>query len=77
MSLGFDKLTTFLGPFPIVETSRGMTITTGSVVLEKDGSNLIGISIGGGAPYCPCLYIVQVKLVPVRVELSCSARFLF
>ena len=39
-----------------------MTITTGSVVLEKDGSNLIGISIGGGAPYCPCLYIVQVSL---------------
>lgn len=38
-----------------------MTITTGSVVLEKDGSNLIGISIGGGAPYCPCLYIVQVR----------------
>jgi hypothetical protein len=40
--------------------NRGMTITTGSIVLEKDGSNLIGISIGGGAPYCPCLYIVQV-----------------
>ena len=39
---------------------RGMTITTGSVVLEKDSTNLIGISIGGGAPYCPCLYIVQV-----------------
>jgi len=38
----------------------GMTITTGSVVLEKDSSNLIGISIGGGAPYCPCLYIVQI-----------------
>jgi len=37
-----------------------MTITTGSVVLEKDSSNLIGISIGGGAPYCPCLYIVQI-----------------
>jgi len=42
------------------EDKMGMTITTGSVVLEKDSSNLIGISIGGGAPYCPCLYIVQI-----------------
>ncbi|XP_058796680.1 PRKCA-binding protein isoform X2 [Phymastichus coffea] len=38
----------------------GMTITSGNVVIEKDSSNLIGISIGGGAPLCPCLYIVQV-----------------
>lgn len=37
-----------------------MTITSGNVVIEKDSSNLIGISIGGGAPFCPCLYIVQV-----------------
>ena len=41
-----------------------MTITSGSVTLEKDDSNLIGISIGGGAPYCPCLYIVQVRPRP-------------
>lgn len=39
---------------------RGMTVTSGSVVLSKDEKNLIGISIGGGAPLCPCLYIVQV-----------------
>ena len=32
----------------------------GSVVLKKDKQNLIGISIGGGAPLCPCLYVVQV-----------------
>lgn len=32
----------------------------GSVCLKKDSQNLIGISIGGGAPLCPCLYIVQV-----------------
>ncbi|XP_070064962.1 PRKCA-binding protein isoform X2 [Drosophila virilis] len=38
----------------------GMTVTTSSVVINKDQSNLIGISIGGGAPMCPCLYIVQV-----------------
>ena len=32
----------------------------GNVSLIKDKQNLIGISIGGGAPLCPCLYIVQV-----------------
>lgn len=37
-----------------------MTVSSGSVIIKKDDSNLIGISIGGGAPYCPCLYIVQV-----------------
>ncbi|XP_033148908.1 LOW QUALITY PROTEIN: PRKCA-binding protein [Drosophila busckii] len=37
-----------------------MTVTTNAVVITKDQSNLIGISIGGGAPMCPCLYIVQV-----------------
>ena len=35
-------------------------VTSGSITLTKDPSNLIGISIGGGAPMCPCLYIVQV-----------------
>ncbi|GFG36167.1 hypothetical protein Cfor_00378, partial [Coptotermes formosanus] len=38
----------------------GMTVTSGSVTITKDNSNLIGISIGGGATQCPCLYIVQV-----------------
>lgn len=28
--------------------------------LKKDPQNLVGISIGGGAPYCPCLYVVQI-----------------
>ncbi|XP_017465922.1 PREDICTED: PRKCA-binding protein isoform X2 [Rhagoletis zephyria] len=42
------------------EDKMGMTVTTNSVVITKDQSNLIGISIGGGAPMCPCLYIVQV-----------------
>lgn len=37
-----------------------MMVTSGSVTLVKDSQNLIGISIGGGAPYCPCLYIVQI-----------------
>ncbi|XP_059165704.1 PRKCA-binding protein-like isoform X1 [Physella acuta] len=42
------------------EDNMGMTVTSGHVVLKKDGQNLIGISIGGGAPLCPCLYVVQV-----------------
>ncbi|KAL8581069.1 PRKCA-binding protein [Nucella lapillus] len=37
-----------------------MTVSSGQVNLKKDGQNLIGISIGGGAPLCPCLYVVQV-----------------
>jgi PRKCA-binding protein len=37
-----------------------MKITTGSCTLKKEDSNLVGISIGGGAPICPCLYVVQV-----------------
>jgi C-terminal processing protease CtpA/Prc len=37
-----------------------MTVSSGSVKLKKDAQNLIGISIGGGAPLCPCLYVVQV-----------------
>ncbi|XP_053620280.1 PRKCA-binding protein isoform X4 [Plodia interpunctella] len=42
----------------------GMTVTSGSVTLSKDEKNLIGISIGGGAPLCPCLYIVQNERLP-------------
>ncbi|XP_038112943.1 PRKCA-binding protein isoform X1 [Culex quinquefasciatus] len=38
----------------------GMTVSSGTVIVKKDTTNLIGISIGGGAPLCPCLYIVQV-----------------
>lgn len=37
-----------------------MTVTSGQVTIPKDSTNLIGISIGGGAPNCPCVYIVQV-----------------
>lgn len=39
---------------------RGIPTVPGTVTLKKDSQNLIGISIGGGAQYCPCLYIVQV-----------------
>ena len=37
-----------------------MTVSSGSVKIAKDDTNLIGISIGGGAPLCPCVYVVQV-----------------
>ncbi|XP_054709950.1 PRKCA-binding protein-like isoform X2 [Uloborus diversus] len=47
--------------FFMEEDKMGMKITSGSVKLSKDEKNLIGISIGGGAPLCPCLYVVQVS----------------
>lgn len=46
-----------------------MIVTSGKVVIKKDQTNLIGISIGGGAPFCPCLYIVQVN----NFQLKCSS----
>ncbi|CAG5110290.1 Oidioi.mRNA.OKI2018_I69.chr2.g4704.t1.cds [Oikopleura dioica] len=42
------------------EDKSGMSTVSGTVTLAKNEQNLIGISIGGGAPYCPCLYIVQL-----------------
>ena len=42
------------------EDTLGMTVSTGTVKIKKDDTNLIGISIGGGAPLCPCVYVVQV-----------------
>lgn len=55
--------------FYMEEDKMGMSITSGSVILQKDSQNLVGISIGGGAPYCPCLFIVQVfDNTPAYVE---------
>ncbi|MFH4977931.1 hypothetical protein AB6A40_004640 [Gnathostoma spinigerum] len=42
------------------EDRLGMQIVGDVAEITKDESGLIGISIGGGAPYCPCLYVVQV-----------------
>uniref|UniRef100_A0A4W3GZN6 Protein interacting with prkca 1 n=1 Tax=Callorhinchus milii TaxID=7868 RepID=A0A4W3GZN6_CALMI len=47
--------------FEIEEDKLGIPTVPGTVTLKKDPQNLIGISIGGGAQYCPCLYIVQVR----------------
>lgn len=49
-----------LDPFYFSQLFSGMTVTSGCVKLKKDPQNLVGISIGGGAPYCPCLYVVQI-----------------
>ncbi|XP_056143726.1 PRKCA-binding protein [Lampris incognitus] len=46
--------------YDLEEDKLGIPTVPGSVSLKKDAQNLIGISIGGGAQYCPCLYIVQV-----------------
>uniref|UniRef100_A0A674NR62 PRKCA-binding protein n=1 Tax=Takifugu rubripes TaxID=31033 RepID=A0A674NR62_TAKRU len=46
--------------YELEEDKLGIPTVPGTVCLKKDSNNLIGISIGGGAQYCPCLYIVQV-----------------
>ena len=40
--------------------SSGMALTSGTCTLKKDNQNLVGVSIGGGYPFCPCVYIVQI-----------------
>ena len=47
--------------YEVEEDRLGMCLQPGTVTLQKDSQNLIGISIGGGGPLCPCLYIVQVS----------------
>ena len=44
---------------PAVPINQVLTMAY-SVTLEKGKNNMIGISIGGGAPFCPVVYIVQV-----------------
>uniref|UniRef100_A0A8C7T2V2 PRKCA-binding protein n=1 Tax=Oncorhynchus mykiss TaxID=8022 RepID=A0A8C7T2V2_ONCMY len=46
--------------YELEEDKLGIPTVPGTISLKKDAQNLIGISIGGGAQYCPCLYIVQV-----------------
>ncbi|CAF3379879.1 unnamed protein product [Rotaria socialis] len=46
--------------YDIEENTLGTTLTSGTCTLTKNDENLIGISLGGGYPYCPCLFIVQV-----------------
>ncbi|XP_060843785.1 PRKCA-binding protein-like [Rhopalosiphum padi] len=43
------------------EDKMGIKITSGVVTINKDPkTNRIGIAIGGGPPYCPCIYITQI-----------------
>ncbi|XP_075429813.1 PRKCA-binding protein isoform X2 [Ascaphus truei] len=46
--------------YDLEEDKLGIPTVPGAVTLKKDSQNVIGISIGGGAQHCPCLYIVQV-----------------
>lgn len=52
--------TASFGDFVFRVLSRSLKGKPGTVTLSKDKQNLIGISIGGGAPLCPVLYVVQV-----------------
>ncbi|CAI5447007.1 unnamed protein product [Caenorhabditis angaria] len=42
------------------EDRMGLKIQSETIELTKDEKGLVGISIGGGSPYCPCVYVVQV-----------------
>ncbi|KAL3312893.1 PRKCA-binding protein [Cichlidogyrus casuarinus] len=42
------------------EDRLGMRVSTGHALLIKDSQNQVGLSISGGAPYCPCVYVVQI-----------------
>ncbi|XP_073450762.1 PRKCA-binding protein-like [Aquarana catesbeiana] len=46
--------------YDLDEDKLGIPTVPGTVTLKKDSQSVIGISIGGGAQHCPCLYIVQV-----------------
>ena len=45
--------------YELEEVLIGLKVQPMSVTICKDDQILIGISIGGGAPHCPCLYVVQ------------------
>uniref|UniRef100_A0A914I9E0 AH domain-containing protein n=1 Tax=Globodera rostochiensis TaxID=31243 RepID=A0A914I9E0_GLORO len=44
----------------MLNAARKIRLLADVVDIEKDEKGHIGISIGGGAPYCTCLYIVQI-----------------
>lgn len=43
---------------------RGMQVTSGIIKLHKDKKdNRLGLTIDGGPPHCPCIYITQVLIL--------------
>jgi C-terminal processing protease CtpA/Prc len=42
------------------DLTQNLRLVADVVELEKDAKGQVGIAIGGGAPNCPCLYIVQI-----------------
>lgn len=51
---------------------RAMSYT---VTLQKGKNNMIGISIGGGSPYCSVVYIVQVRDCVLWIDLMCKRSY--
>lgn len=41
-------------------SSANVKLSADVAEIVKDDEGHIGIAIGGGAPFCPCLYVVQV-----------------
>ena len=54
-------LVPFLAVYTHTHTTEKHPVMSRSVSLIKGKNNMIGISIGGGAPLCPVLYVVQVS----------------
>ncbi|GMS95619.1 hypothetical protein PENTCL1PPCAC_17794 [Pristionchus entomophagus] len=51
------------------EDRLGIRIRSEVVEIVKDPKGLVGVSIGGGHPYCPCVYVVQIfEGSPVDVD---------
>ncbi|VDO99329.1 unnamed protein product [Heligmosomoides polygyrus] len=42
------------------EDRMGMRTQSETIEIMKDEKGLVGISIGGGHPFCPCVYVVQI-----------------
>ncbi|CAI4227206.1 unnamed protein product [Auanema sp. JU1783] len=42
------------------EDRLGMRIQSETIEVKKDERGLVGITIGGGYPCCPCVYVVQI-----------------
>uniref|UniRef100_A0A1I8B203 PRKCA-binding protein n=1 Tax=Meloidogyne hapla TaxID=6305 RepID=A0A1I8B203_MELHA len=42
------------------DLTNNLRLNADVIEIEKDTKGRIGIAIGGGAPICPCLYIVQI-----------------
>ena len=44
-----------------------------TVSLKREGKEILGMTIGGGAPAFPCIYVVQVSTEQRRLQEACSS----